>query len=165
MYYAYIHEIRLSSAAVCVSEGYCKQDAPTLGKSLDSLSRLHQDTGRRCWTVRKQPKSRVQISLLFFFLLCSPSFLLNFSPFFLGADLPFQLCLILEDRTTYHSMSTTPFRQNEKKYSSKSIHFSRVVYLAPTDSTCPSTGLLKTINLSHFSSTSMDGLNTQVSLN
>ena len=112
MYYAYIHEIRLSSAAVCVSEGYCKQDAPTLGKSLDSLSRLHQDTGRRCWTVRKQPKSRVQISLLFFFLLCSPSFLLNFSPFFLGADLPFQLCLILEDRTTYHSMSTTPFRQN-----------------------------------------------------
>ena len=96
-----------------------------------------------------------------------PLFPLLFSVFllFLGADLPFQLCLILEDRTTYHSMSTTPFRQNEKKYSSKSIHFSRVVYLAPTDSTCPSTGLLKTINLSHFSSTSMDGLNTQVSLN
>ena len=123
MYYAYIHEIRLSSVAVFRAEG-SKQDAPTPGKSLDSLSRLHQDTGRRCWTVRKQPKSRVQISLLFFFLLCSPSFLLNFSPFFLGADLPFQLCLILEDRTTYHSMSTTPFRQNEKKYSSKSIHFS-----------------------------------------
>ena len=33
----------------------------------------------------------------------------------LGADLPFQLCLILEDRTTFHSMSTTPFRQNEEK--------------------------------------------------
>ena len=104
MYYAYIHEIRLSSVAVCRAEG-SKQDAPTLGKSLDSLSRLHQDTGRRCWTVRKQPKSRVQIS---------PFFLLLFSVFllFLGADLPFQLCLILEDRTTYHSMSTTPFRQN-----------------------------------------------------
>ena len=160
MYYAYIHEIRLSSVAVFRAEG-SKQDAPTLGKSLDSLSRLHQDTGRRCWTVRKQPKSRVQISLFFFFLPLFSSFILPF----LGADLPFQLCLILEDRTTYHSMSTTPFRQNEKKYSSKSIHFSRVVYLAPTDSTCPSTGLLKTINLSHFSSTSMDGLNTQVSLN
>ena len=88
MYYAYIHEIRLSAVAVCWSEG-SKQDAPTLGKSLDSLSRLHQDTGRRCWTVRKQPKSRVQISLLFFFLLCSPSFLLNFSPFFrCGSPLP-----------------------------------------------------------------------------
>ena len=105
MYYAYTHEIRLSSVAVFRAEGN-KQDAPTLGKSLDSLSRLHQDTGRRCWTVRKQPKSRVQISPFFLLLLFSV-FLL-----FLGAGLPFQLCLILEDRTTYHSMSTTPFRQN-----------------------------------------------------
>ena len=36
MYYAYTHEIRLSSVAVCRAEG-SKQDAPTLGKSLASL--------------------------------------------------------------------------------------------------------------------------------
>merc|ERR1712037_599081 len=63
-----------------------------------------------------------------------------------GAGLPFQLSHVQDYRTTYHSMLTTP---------------SRVLFPAPTDCTCRSTGLSTTISLFRFSSTSMDGLNMQ----
>merc|ERR1712212_903953 len=63
-----------------------------------------------------------------------------------AVGLPYQLSHIQGGRTTYHSMLTTP---------------SRVLSLAPTGFMCQNTGLLTTINLSPFSSTSMDGLNTQ----
>merc|ERR1712130_343603 len=63
-----------------------------------------------------------------------------------AVDLPCQLSHIQGDRTTYHSMLTTP---------------SRVLSPAPTGFTCPNIGLLTIISLFHFFLTSMDGLSMQ----